>query len=847
MKNKITELLNGTWENHILPFFWQHGEDDKTLSLELQKIHESGIKAVCVESRPNEKFGEDEWFDDMRLILEGCRERGMDFWLLDDRHFPTGYANGLIKSKYPERGKHAVTERHVDTAGPVKEAAFIAGDNEFIGIVACERVPGDGQRMTGRAIDITENVKDGILFWDVPEGYWRIFFISEREIHDDYIDMLREDSVDVLIEAVYEPHYERLKEYFGTTFKGYFSDEPFIMHEAALPVGDECRPGGCFPWNDNVKAGIADKLGDDWLLKLPSLWFPSENAAETRIRYMDVVTELYSRCFTYRLGDWARAHGVEYIGHIVEDDGMHCQMKTSAGHFFRALDGQDMAGIDVVLCQIVPGMSNNTIHIPCSYNISDHEFFNFGLAKLGSSHSHIQPEKKGRAMCEIFGAYGWAEGLPMMKWLADHMLVRGINEFVPHAFTPKYPDYDCPPHFYAAGHNPEYRGFRKIMDYMNRVSSVLQSGTHKATCALFYHAEAEWSGGKFMKFEKPAKILTENQLDFDVVPEDYIAKANVENGMMCLGNEKYQCIVVPYSEILTSDIISSLSNLADKGVKVVFIDGTPVRDEKGNVPDVAGFEIVSLENLASRMAEFADIKVKGTAVSDLRYYHVSDNENDIYFFTNEGITDTVEACILNEENRDESYTVYYPMENTAFRASGCINIRLEPYNSMMIIKGEMPDVPVCAKAEVYSKPENMSEINEWKISFAEAEAYDPSDKYPTCFIGEHSVESLYNLAKENPRFAGFAKYEAEFESDGKRKLIDLGYVGETADVWVNGKYIGGRIIPPYRFYADTRQGRNNITVVTTSHLAYAKRDGFSSFLTMYPVGLLGPVKIGDLE
>ena len=29
----------------------------------------------------------------------------MKLWILDDKHFPTGYANGLIEKKYPERKK----------------------------------------------------------------------------------------------------------------------------------------------------------------------------------------------------------------------------------------------------------------------------------------------------------------------------------------------------------------------------------------------------------------------------------------------------------------------------------------------------------------------------------------------------------------------------------------------------------------------------------------------------------------------------------------------------------------------------------------------------------------------
>ena len=52
MKTKLQKALAGQHDNHILPFFWQHGEDDETLLTELHKIYESGIRAVCVEARP---------------------------------------------------------------------------------------------------------------------------------------------------------------------------------------------------------------------------------------------------------------------------------------------------------------------------------------------------------------------------------------------------------------------------------------------------------------------------------------------------------------------------------------------------------------------------------------------------------------------------------------------------------------------------------------------------------------------------------------------------------------------------------------------------------------------------
>ena len=86
------------------------------------------------------------------------------------------------------------------------------------------------------------------------------------------------------------------------------------------------------------------------------------------------------------------------------------------------------------------------------------EFCHYTLGKLGSSAAAIEPPKQGNSLCEIFGNYGWAEGVRLEKYLADHFLIRGINHFVPHAFSGKeYPDPDCPSYFYAHGNNPQYR------------------------------------------------------------------------------------------------------------------------------------------------------------------------------------------------------------------------------------------------------------------------------------------------------------------------------------------------------------------------------------------------------
>ena len=96
MNQTIGRLLDGEWDNHMLPFFWQHGEDEATLREMMAAIDGAGCGAVCVESRPHPDFCGPKWWQDLDVILDEARSRGMKVWILDDSHFPTGFANGAV-------------------------------------------------------------------------------------------------------------------------------------------------------------------------------------------------------------------------------------------------------------------------------------------------------------------------------------------------------------------------------------------------------------------------------------------------------------------------------------------------------------------------------------------------------------------------------------------------------------------------------------------------------------------------------------------------------------------------------------------------------------------------------
>lgn len=421
MDTRLKDNLNGKQHNYIAPFLWLHGEDDALIVNEIQRIYDSGIRSVCLESRIHEDFGKEGWWSDVRLIMEECRKREMKVWILDDKCFPSGQANGaFLKPKYKHLRPWGITEIHIDVPGPIEDGSVMAdhcknpGDT-MVGVIACKHIP-CSEHYT-ELLDLTDGLEDGMLHFSLPEGMWRIVFLIKTRSGFEgrfYCDKLNPDSVKVFVDEVYEAHYDHLKEYFGNTFLGFFSDEPSFNNNSKYSF--LCEMGQMYthyPWSDKLLPLLEERLGSDAKKMLVGLWLNVENGVSDKLRYtyMDIISNEYKNNFCNQLANWCHEHQVEYIGHIIEDNHAHAQTNAGPGHFFRALDGQDMSGIDIVLNQIIPGLTECSSAGALCYKHVNNEFFHYYLGKLASSAAHIDPKKKGRAMCEIFGAFGWVTKL----------------------------------------------------------------------------------------------------------------------------------------------------------------------------------------------------------------------------------------------------------------------------------------------------------------------------------------------------------------------------------------------------------------------------------------------------
>lgn len=837
--NGLKKLTGQEMSNTLYPFFWQHGEDHRTLEEYMEKIAGCGMKAACIEARPHPDFVGEGWWKDMDFILAQARLRGMKLWILDDSHFPTGYANGRVKESYPQYLKKYLDMRRYDVQGPFEGARIdlkllkgrpwdqAKAQEHVLGVYLAKRVnqrSGNGDAVCADTLtDITGQMRmeDKLLTLDIPDGAYSIFVVfvtRERgeEGTKDYLNPLVKEATQVLIEAVYEPHYAHYGEEFGRTIEGFFSDEPRFGNIKGTE-GRIGRQDMVLPWRNGLEMELPFEARC-----LPLLWANAEGEERmVRFHYMDTVTRLYQENFTAVLGDWCRAHNVSYLGHTIEDNGAHARLGYGTGHFFRGQEGMDFAGIDVIGTQVVPGM--NYHHDGFSTGGCDGEFYHYALAKLGSSAAHLDPKKKGRCMCEAFGAYGWNLGLKNMKWIADHLMVRGVNYIVPHAFDPKaFPDSDCPPHFYAHGHNPQFRYFRKLTDYMNRTMTLFRHGIHPARVGLLYPAELEWCGD-YMPVEKPARELTTHQVSFDIVTFDYLKQAEVGEAAYSINGVRFEVLVVPYGAYMPEDLRQLLAGLEASGVRVLYADGE-------------GETAVSLLELGNVLSPYQAVALS-EAQPDLVVGEYEKDACKYYMMFNEHIGHGINTVV---KFREEGYVYRYDaMEDALYEAAKAedgYRLSLQPYESVIYVVS-----PVELEAEKTETADIRRAVlsPDWQVSYADSFSY-PNWQRQVPLYGPGLVSDLEGWEA----VCGTVRYSTAFTGLSCRQaVLKLSEAYETAEVFVNGKSAGVRICKPYEFDLSglVEAGANELAIEVTNTLGTAHRDGLSHYLVIEPFGIKGDI------
>ena len=524
---------------------------------DLDTLHGFGFQAVTVQAGYNMPFAylSPEYFAFFRKFVLEAKRRNMRVWIVDDAGYPSGFAGGKFTSEKPELRMQAleVAEKIPVSAGTVLHRKLPPGT------VSAAAVDQDG---AATPVPLHGDTLD----WTAPAGNWTVLLVdhqfrtsptrsdtNSQRVKDtsrsleDYLDPA---ATEQYLRFTHEQYKRAVVDEFGKTIMGFRGDEP-----------DYSIAG--LPWTPKFFERFREMKGYDvepyaaLFAQTPSRRDPGVaihlTPEQMRIKgdYYDVFSRMFAAGFFKPQGDWCAANHLEYQVHLNHEE-MEMELTHSEGSFFRDMRAVEVPGIDAIWHQIWKD------------TISDYP-------RLASSAAHVYG--KPRAFTESFAAYRPTPDVEMARYILNEQFVRGVN-LIETMYFPATSAGPRPPPGYMG-----QRGFPDLLTYVRRMSYLMAMGRPDASVALFLPSSSMWLGDDVSdtQFVSTERLLSEHQIDFDIVDEDALARdmQALKGSFETLSGNRYRTVILPAPSVLSSDALARLKVFAQGGGKVVFIGGTP--------------------------------------------------------------------------------------------------------------------------------------------------------------------------------------------------------------------------------------------------------------------------------
>lgn len=475
----IKELNNPSEEFTPVPFwFFNDTPDQDRIRKQLKDYQEKGVDAFVLHPRigipENLPYLSAAYFDAVKFIVKTADELGMKVVLYDEGMYPSGSAHGMVVKKNQEYASKGITL--------VKE-------------------PGDRKVLTRMA-------SGAYLVEDYTGGTIRGIHFGEDDGEvgaPPSADILNSDAVAEFIHLTHDQYYWHLKEYFGKTIIGFFTDEPCALGRNAEQFRE---------WAAGMEQEILEVGGE--LEDLEGLFTGQKN--KTTNLYRKLVKKHLRETFYKPLSKWCVDHGIAFMGHPAESDDVEEEL------YFQ------IPGQDLIMRREEPKIGGvaeaDSVHAKLSADIARH---------LG----------RRRNLNECFGVCSrknmpWYFTGEDMKWYIDWLAIRGVNLFVPHAF---YYSVDGdrkgerPPD--VGPNNIWWKHYRMFSDYMKRMSYLMTDSVNGAKVAVLCDNN-----------QVPYKEVIpfyENQVEFNYLPVTLLQECRVRDGKLCIGAYRYETICDPWN------------------------------------------------------------------------------------------------------------------------------------------------------------------------------------------------------------------------------------------------------------------------------------------------------------
>ncbi len=799
------EFANPPTEYGLMPFwFWNDDLDEETLIDQIREFHAKGFGGFIPHARVglSRRVGylTDEYFRLLRLCVTEAARMGMKVVLYDEGSYPSGSAQGRVVAENPDYAARCLIHTDLVVTGPTsgywRPNASRAVKDQLLCVILARQTASGG--LDPETLTLLEADENEVVAYDVGEGTWRLVacwhvfsggtirgvFPEEEDGHalaPAAGDILNPDAVAAFLRLTHDAFYERLEPFFGDPIVAMFTDEPNMLGRHPLRGPDPV------PYTDGFLNDLAGSWDHDARLWLPALWHDcGEQGAAFRAAYARTLDERLARVFYGAQHDWCEAHGIALTGHPAMSDDM-----VSLRYF-------QWPGQDMVWRYVEPGK-------PTALE-GDHSVAAKGPGSVAAL------DNRPRNTSEVLGAYGWNLTLDETKWLFDWHLVRGNNTFFPHACFYSIRGrraFESEPDIGV--HNVWWPYFGLIGDYVRRASWLLSDGVQVNEVAVLTdpHAMA-W---------RAAKVLYQNQIGFVYTDDDALAGATLDGHVLQLGSQRIKAIVVDPPTA----------------------GGPAARRALAAFQQAGGLVITewSEEDLASRLIEGIDADLIWSGAPSLRTLHYRRSGLDLWLLVNEG-----EIAIDGDVSvrGQGALELWDPLTGEtrgceAQRAGGRITtaVRLERRQALaLVLNNSAESLPLSPARPV---PGDIVA----KISSAWTTESPSGERIDLIAPADWAQQAGWEI------YSGTVIYRTEFtlsEDEAKSAaLLDLGDVGDIADVTLNDVAVGVQAWAPYVFgiAGGRRAGRNVLEIRVTNSMDNAYNG------SQRPSGLLGPVVLRASE
>jgi hypothetical protein len=782
----------------VIPFwFWNDDLDEAELVRQIRAFHAKGFGGFLPHARiglsPRVGYLTDEFFRLVRIAVEEAARLGLKVVLYDEGSYPSGSAQGQVVAENPAYAARCLIALHHPLKGPARgywrPNPGRALNDELVGVVLGRETGPDS--LDPDSLTLLDVQEPGLVHYDVPEGAWRLIalwnvfsggtirgvFAEEEDQHAS-----APPAGDILNPEAVACFLRLTHDQYYAHLKEYFGQTVVAMFtDEPMALGRGAKRGPD-PWP--FTNGFLDDLQIYWADEvrrwLPALWLEcGPRTAGFRQVYTRVVYERLERVFYDAQSRWCREHGIALTGH------------PAASNDFGALRHFHWPGQDMVWRWVTPGAE--------SALVGPHSC----APKCASSAAVLQGSRRNTS--EALGAYGWQLTLDEAKWLLDWHLVRGNNLFYLHACFYSIRGrraFESEPDLGL--HNVWWPYFQLMGDYLRRVCWLLTDGHEICEVAVLTDPHnAAWSA---------AKVLYQNQIDFIYIAEESLKQATIESGRLGLGSHWFRAVVCDPPLPAATEVLASFA--ASGGV--VLLDWQP-------------------ETLGDLLTARLGRDVDWPAAPDLRVIHYHKENHDFYFFVNEG-----EQVIEGNLSLAATGALEYwdPLDGLVrpwpgVESGGRIHTHLSLERRQSLILAVNPQGQ--AQPETATPPRPGAVLLEiagpWQLFDDEGNPLDlpcPADwaQIPgwETYTGRLRFRTLFALTPAQV---------------SQPLFLDLGQVGDIAEVILNGQPVGVRAWAPYVWEISQicQAGDNRLEVWITNSMAN-RLEG-----RQCPSGLLGPVSL----